>query len=382
MQRLGEVRAPALKAKGPATVLATRPALGKAAGSRRHLRVRCKAGSGSAELAGRRRLAFEAGRVGRPRFSVCRATEEGERRLKEAAAPADADVVPGADAEVEVGSSSGGNTFDLAVKVGAAVAFGAFIDVTMGFDKAEEYFTGYILEQTLSVDNLFVFILLFDYFKVPEKGKERVLSFGIYTAAVLRGVLIVLGSELVEKFEPVLLVFAGILLYSAYDVLFKGEDEEEEEDLNDSPIVKFCKQFIDVSDEYDGDNFFTVQNGVKLATPLLLVLAVVELSDLIFAVDSIPAVFGVTKDPFIVYTSNMFAIVGLRSLFGVVSSAMAKLKYLEKAVGTVLGFVGLKMVADFGGFHISNEASLLVVCSIVGAGVGFSILSGEEPAES
>ena len=120
---------------------------------------------------------------------------------------------------------------------------------------------------------------------------------------------------------------------------------------------------------------------MKVATPLLLVLAVVELSDLIFAVDSIPAVFGVTKDPFIVYTSNMFAIVGLRSLFGVVSTAMAKLKYLEKAVGTVLGFVGLKMVADFGGFHIANEASLLVVCSIVGAGIGFSLLSGEEATD-
>ena len=267
---------------------------------------------------------------------------------------------------------------DLAVKVAAAVAFGAFIDLQFGFDKAEAYFTGYILEQTLSVDNLFVFILLFDYFKVPEKGKDRVLSFGIYTAAVLRGVLILLGSELVEKFEPILLLFAGILLYSAYEVLFKG-DEDEEEDLNESAIVKFCKQFIDVSEDYDEDKFFTVENGIKVATPLLLVLAVVELSDLIFAVDSIPAVFGVTKDPFIVYTSNMFAIIGLRSLFTVVSSAMAKLQYLEKAVGTVLGFVGLKMVADFGGFHISNTQSLLVVFSIVGAGIGLSLIADDEP---
>ena len=267
---------------------------------------------------------------------------------------------------------------DLAVKVAAAVAFGAFIDFQFGFDKAEAYFTGYILEQTLSVDNLFVFILLFDYFKVPEKGKDRVLSFGIYTAAVLRGILILLGSELVEKFEPILLLFAGILLYSAYEVLFKG-DEEEEEDLNESAIVKFCKKFIDVSEDYDEDKFFTVENGIKVATPLLLVLATVELSDLIFAVDSIPAVFGVTKDPFIVYTSNMFAIIGLRSLFAVVSSAMAKLQYLEKAVGTVLGFVGLKMVADFGGFHIGNTQSLLVVFSIVGAGIGLSLIADDEP---
>jgi len=266
---------------------------------------------------------------------------------------------------------------DLAVKVGAAVAFGAYIDWQFGFEKAEAYFTGYILEQTLSVDNLFVFILLFDYFGVPQKGKDRVLSFGIYTAAVLRGVLILLGSELVEQFEPVLLVFAGILLYSAYGVLVDS-DEDEDEDLNDSAIVKFCKNFIDVSETYDGDKFFTVENGVKVATPLLLVLAVVELSDLIFAVDSIPAVFGVTKDPFIVYTSNMFAIVGLRSLFGVVSTAMAKLKYLEKSVGTVLAFVGAKMIADFGGFHISNTQSLVCICGILGTGVVFSIMEGEE----
>ncbi|QDZ23896.1 integral membrane protein TerC [Chloropicon primus] len=273
-------------------------------------------------------------------------------------------------------STPGMDYADLAVKVGAAVAFGAFVDLQFGFEKAEAYFTGYILEQTLSVDNLFVFILLFDYFNVPEKGKDRVLSFGIYTAAVLRGVLILLGSELIEKFEPVLLVFAGILLYSAYGVLF-DDGGDEDEDLNDSAIVKFCKNFIDVSEDYDGDKFFTVQNGVKVATPLLLVLAVVELSDLIFAVDSIPAVFGVTKDPFIVYTSNMFAIVGLRSLFGVVSTAMARLQYLEKSVGTVLAFVGFKMIADFGGFHITNSQSLLTVCSILGAGVVWSLVAGE-----
>ena len=176
-------------------------------------------------------------------------------------------------------------------------------------------------------------------------------------------------------------MFAGILLYSAYGVLFEGE-EEEDEDINDSGIVKFCRKFIHVAEDYDGDKFFTtLQNGAKVATPLLLVLAVVEISDLIFAVDSIPAVFGVTKDPFIVYTSNMFAIVGLRSLFGVVSSAMAKLKYLEKSVGTVLGFVGLKMIADFGGFHVSNSQSLLTICAILGVGVGFSLWDNEEDNE-
>jgi len=270
---------------------------------------------------------------------------------------------------------------DVALRVGAALAFGVFIAYQFGSSKAEAYFTGYILEQTLSVDNLFVFILLFTYFKVPQEGRDRVLNFGILTAAVLRGVLIFLGAEIIEQFDYVLLLFAGILLYSSYNVLFDGGDDDSNEDLADNNIVRFCRSFITVSDDYDGDKFFTSSpngTGEMVATPLLLVLAVVELSDLLFAVDSIPAVFGVTKDPLIVYSSNMFAILGLRSLFGVVSDAMAKLKYLDKSVGTVLGFVGVKMIVDFGGFHISNNVSLLIVCLIVGSGVGLSIFAPEE----
>ena len=314
--------------------------------------------------------------LGRRRFARTRATPPKLEGDGQGAASSTGTGDSALEAEAAEGGPLGPYT-DVIVRVGAAIAFGAFIDLRFGFEKAEAYFTGYILEQTLSVDNLFVFILLFSYFKVPSEGKDRVLGFGIFSAAVLRGILIVLGAEIIEQFEPVLLVFALILLYSAYGVLFPGK--EEEEDFEDNGIVKLCRRFITVSDTYEGDKFFTrTAAGALQATPLLLVLAVVELSDLLFAVDSIPAVFGVTKDPLIVYSSNMFAILGLRSLFKVVSSAMEKLTYLDKSVGIVLGFVGLKMFADFGGYHIPNEQSLLVVCGIVGGGVALSILNPPE----
>lgn len=265
----------------------------------------------------------------------------------------------------------------VAAWVGGALAFGGGIWYTMGQEKALEYFAGYLLEQSLSVDNLFVFILVFNFFQTPEEQQGKVLTYGIITAGVLRAVMILLGVELIENFKPVLLFFAGLLIYSSYSLLTDNDDEEE--DLNDNAIVKFCKSFMNVSTNYDGGNFFTVENGVKLATPLLLTLAVIELSDVVFAVDSIPAVFGVTLDPFIVYTSNLFAILSLRSLYGFVSVVMKELKYLDKAVAIVLGFIGVKMIADFGGYHISTEASLGVVALLLSGGVGASLVAQDQP---
>jgi len=260
----------------------------------------------------------------------------------------------------------------VAAVVGAACAFGAFVGATQGADKASEYFAGYLLEQSLSVDNLFVFVLVFDYFKVPIARQNRVLNYGIWGAVIMRAIMIGAGVEIIEHFEPILLVFAGILIFSSYKLLAEG-DEEEDEDMGENAIVKFCSGLIPVSSEYEGDNFWTVQNGVKMATPLLLVLAVVEVSDVVFAVDSIPAVFGVTKDPFIVYTSNMFAILSLRQLFGLVSKAVGELEYLQTAVALVLGFIGVKMVAEFAGFHVPTDASLAVVASMLGGGVAASV---------
>ena len=268
--------------------------------------------------------------------------------------------------------------------LGLAAAFGAGGWLALGREAGEEWLAGYLLEQSLSVDNLLVFVLVFDYFKVEEGAQKNVLNYGIWGAAIFRAVFVLLGAELLENFEGVLLLFAGILIFSSYKIL-AGGDEDEEADLQNNAVVKLCRRVITVSDEYDGDRFFTLAaDGARIATPLLLVLTVIELSDLVFAVDSIPAVFGVTRDPFIVYSSNLLAILSLRSLYSLVSSGMSELEYLEKAVGVVLGFIGLKMVAGFGGLEISTGLSLSVVCALLAGGVGLSVLlpaSGTEYKE-
>lgn len=264
----------------------------------------------------------------------------------------------------------------LAAWVGAAVAFGAGIWYVQGAEKAQEYFAGYLLEQSLSVDNLFVFVLVFNYLKTPPEAQQKVLQWGIATAAILRAILIVLGVELVSEFEPLLLVFAAILIVSSFKLLTANTDDDDE-DLADNFIYKFCSRFIKVTDTYDGDKFFTTKDGVRVATPLLLTLAVVELSDVVFAVDSIPAVFGVTLDPFIVYTSNVFAILSLRALYTFVATAMGELRFLDKSVAVVLGFIGTKMVLNFADINIPTDVSLLVVGLVLGAGVGASLLLPE-----
>ena len=293
------------------------------------------------------------------------------------------DFVPAAAADdLSAAAADGpqGNMAEVAAWVGAATLFGLGVGATMGANKAEEYFAGYLLEQSLSVDNLFVFVLVFDYFKVPMKQQQKVLGYGIGGAMAMRAAMIVAGYEAVTNFKPVLLVFAGVLIFSSYKLI--AEEEEEEEDMSDNAIVKFCSDLLPVSAAYDGDNFFTVENGVKTATPLLLCLCVIELSDVVFAVDSIPAVFGVTQDPFIVYSSNIFAILGLRSLYAFVAEMVAELEYLQTAVAAVLGFVGCKMVAEFGGMEVSTEASLAVVAGMLGAGVALSVYNPSEGKEA
>lgn len=252
----------------------------------------------------------------------------------------------------------------------AAVLFGVSIALKDGVEKASEYFAGYLLEQSLSVDNLFVFILVFKYFKVPQEYQNRVLSYGIAGAVIFRAVLIIIGVATIQSFEAVNLFFALILLFSSYK-LFAGDDEES--DLSDNFIVKTCQKFIPVTDYYDGDRFFTNQDDIWKATPLLLTLAVIELSDIAFAVDSIPAVFGVTRDPLIILSSNIFAISGLRSLYVLISESMSELEYLQPAVGVVLGFIGTKMIFDFCGYHIPTEASLAIVTTCLSGGVILSL---------
>ena len=178
--------------------------------------------------------------------------------------------------------------------VGGAAVFAAGLFALSGPGTAEEFVAGYLVEQSLSVDNLFVFLLLFDYFQVPLSYQDRVLNWGIYGAIVMRAVLIGVGAAALKEFHVILLVFAGILVYSSANVLIGGGDDEEE-DMSENSIVKFSRKLIDSSDDYDGDRFFTVVEGVKKATPLFICMIAVEISDVVFAVDSIPAVFGVTE---------------------------------------------------------------------------------------
>ncbi|KAF4391477.1 hypothetical protein F8388_008881 [Cannabis sativa] len=287
---------------------------------------------------------------------------------------------------------------NVALWVSAAVAFGIALGLKEGGEKATEFFTGsvlvcslsddqtvlrYILEQSLSVDNLFVFVLIFKYFKVPSMYQNQVLSYGIVGAVVFRLTIILLGTATLQRYEAVNLLLAGILLFSSFKLF---ATEEDDTDLSDNFIVKTCQKVIPVTASYDGNRFITAQDGVwkvslkhfGQATPLLLTVAVIELSDIAFAVDSIPAVFGCTRDPFIVYTSNIFAILGLRSLYTLISEGMSDLVYLQPSIGVVLGFIGCKMILDFFGFHISTEMSLGFVATSLSAGVALSLLKKSE----
>jgi TerC family integral membrane protein len=257
-----------------------------------------------------------------------------------------------------------------AIAVSAAAAFGAGLYAFKGPQAGFEFMTGYVVEQSLSVDNLFVFILLFQYFKVPEALQRTVLSWGIGGAMVMRGVFITAGLVAIQTLRPILVLFASFLIFSSYKILSGiGDDDDEEEDLSENAVVKFSSNLIKSTDSYDGDKFFTMVDGVKRATPLLLVLVCVELSDVLFAVDSIPAVFGVTEDPLVVFTSNIFAILGLRALYNVLVKLVQDLEYLEPAVGLVLLFVGIKMIVEFLGLNVPEELALGVVVSLLGGGI-------------
>ncbi|KAK2455078.1 thylakoid membrane protein TERC, chloroplastic [Trifolium repens] len=277
------------------------------------------------------------------------------------------------DDDIEISSteeSQSSAVRTVALWVCAAVAFGVGLGFTEGYEKASEFFAGYILEQSLSVDNLFVFVLIFKYFKVPVLYQNRVLSYGIAGAVVFRLVIILLGTATIQRFEAVNLLLAAILLFSSFKLF---ASEEEESDLSDNFLVKTCQKLIPVTSYYDGNKFITKQDGIWMATPLLLTVAVIELSDIAFAVDSIPAVFGVTRDPFIVFSSNLFAILGLRSLYLIISEGMSELKYLQPSIAVVLGFIGCKMILDYFGIHVSTEASLGFVASSLTIGVILSL---------
>src|SRR5688572_29686192 len=227
------------------------------------------------------------------------------------------------------------------VWVGLALSFNAFILYQFGLPAAKLFFTGYLIELSLSVDNLFVFLLIFTYFKVPKEFQHRVLFWGIMGALFLRMVMIFAGAELVERFHWIIYVFGAFLIYTGLK-MFQNTDDNFEP--HESAIVKLVTRYVRISKHYDGDKFFIVKDGVRTGTLLLLVLITVEFTDLVFAVDSIPAIFGITTDRFIVYTSNIFAILGLRTFFFLLADLADRFHLLKYGLAFVLTFIGVKML--------------------------------------
>ena len=248
--------------------------------------------------------------------------------------------------------------------------FGLFILWREGTQPALEYYTGYLIELSLSVDNLFVFILIFSYFGVPAEAQPKILKWGILGAIVMRLIMIALGALLLNRFEWIIYVFGAILVVTGFRMM---RDTEEVIELEKNPVVRLARRLLPFSNYYDGTKFFTRRrNGTLLATPMLLVLIIVEWSDLVFAIDSIPAIFAITRDPFLVYSSNVFAILGLRALFFVLAGMMDKFVYLKTGVGIILVFVGLKMTLSHW-IHIPTLISLAVIVVTLAGSVLLSL---------
>jgi len=251
-----------------------------------------------------------------------------------------------------------------------ALCFNGFIYYMFGEIKALEFFTGYVIEKALSVDNIFVFVLIFTYFQIPSIYQHKVLFWGIIGALIMRVIFIFAGVALLEKFHWTIYVFGGILIFTGIKMLLE-KDKKIEPDKN--PLIKFFKKIMPTTNELHGDKFFIKQNNKNYATPLFIVLIMIEITDLIFAVDSIPAILAVTQDHFIVYTSNVFAILGLRSLYFALAHIIDRFKYLAVGLAIILVFVGLKMVSiDF--YKIPIHFSLLIIISILIISVLFSLI--------
>lgn len=244
-----------------------------------------------------------------------------------------------------------------------------------GREAALKYLTGYLLEESLSVDNLFVIALVFAQFKVPKKYQHRILFWGILGVLVFRGLLIGVGTALVHYFTWLFYAFGALLLWSAWKMWRQGM---EEEDVNDHGIVKLIRRFYPVSRSYDGGNFFTIENGRRAVTPMFVALMVIETTDVMFAFDSVPAVFSITTDPFLVFSSNIFAILGLRSLYFVLSNTIDRFVFLKYSLIGILFFIGVKMILLPLKVHIPELTSLLVIGALLLGGIVASMLFGEQ----
>lgn len=259
--------------------------------------------------------------------------------------------------------------------VSLAIIFGLGIGVFGGWEHAADYFAAYVVEESLSVDNLFVFLMLFTYFCVPREYRHRVLFWGIVGAILMRAGFIFGGIALINAFHWIIYVFGAFLVFTGIRM---GVKKEEDPHPEANPVLKLVRRFLPMSREYHGGKFFTVENGRKVATPLLAVLVAVETTDIIFAVDSIPAVLSITTDPFIVYTSNMFAIMGLRSIYFALEGFADRLYYLHYGLATILVFLGFKMLIS-GIYHMPTLLSLAVIFVVLSISVIASLKRPPEP---
>ena len=268
--------------------------------------------------------------------------------------------------------------------IGIGLAFGVFIHFFVDGASSTEYYAAYIVEKMMSVDNIFIFIVIFSYFNIPEDSQHKALFYGILGAIIFRAVFIFLGAELLHQFEWMMYIFGILLIYLAVKTVVKKEKADDK--IAENFLVRFFRKFMKITDECEDNKVFTVKDGVKMATPLFLAIIALESTDILFAIDSIPAVLAISTDTFIVYTSNIFAILGLRSLYFALRGGINALSYLKYGLGAILAFVGVKMLAGAAEIHhpIFDDViySLMIILGILAITVVVSLYENKKNKES
>ncbi len=258
-----------------------------------------------------------------------------------------------------------------------ALLFGLFIMYERGLDTGMDYYTGYLVEFSLSLDNIFVMSLVFTSLKIPDIYQHRVLFWGILGAVIMRAIMILLGEQLVSQFHGVLYLFSAFLIYTGVKMLIHRNDVEDPSE-KENKVMNFVKKHLRMTNKLNGEHFTIRKNGQLLFTPLFMALLTIELMDVIFAIDSIPAIFLITTDVFVVYTSNIFAILGLRSLYFLLAAAVSKFTYLKHALSIVLIFIGLKIYLPLFDMKVSNVMSLVVTFTLLAGGVALSLYKNKQ----
>jgi tellurite resistance protein TerC len=269
-----------------------------------------------------------------------------------------------------------------AVWISLGLGFGLVLLIWQGGQAGSEYYAGFLIEKSLSIDNVFVWAVIFSFFAVPREFQFRVLFWGIFGALVLRGIFIFAGISLIERFEWVLYVFGAFLLYTAWKIAH--HDESEQVDYNANIAMRLVRRIVPTTDRYDGQKLFTLQNGKRVATPLFAVLVLIEATDVVFAVDSVPAILAVSREPFIVFAANAFAILGLRSLYFLLGGMQGKFRYLNVGLGVILAFVGVKMLLIGEPFevHLPTYISLGFIATVVTVSILASVRADARDQEA